>query len=323
MKANNSSRGWKFIGLGFVACLLCLSQYQLRQASPSHSPEASLPIFSPLEHEHFSPPSPPPPPHLPSPPPEIKIALLLQISPVDHNNRLKRLLSIDQGWSTWKHSLASRTDIFAPQIPFSSHNFRNIQTFPVKGTNPFHKMVESFFKILQNQFSLRYDWIQNQFSLRYDWMLFGNDHTFLIPQNLRCYLKTLDHTKLVYAGNKLRITFQGKTLYFASGGAGAILSRPALLSIVSVWTVLHPEMVLEILQRQTPSLFLEENLRNSPLNRGQNLTIDVRDEQLQDSQIFYRLLNWTLDNSLTRGSHVTPLKVTTLPHIDSLDLTAM
>lgn len=295
------------MGLGFVACLLCLSQFQLHKPTLHHSRETAFTSPSPRQHHHqtiddssSSPPA-----------AEIKIVILLQISPVDPNNRLKRLLAIDQGWSTWKHAIASRTDIYAPRIPFSSHQFRNIQTFSVKGTNPFQKMVESFFQILQNQFSLRYDWI-----------LFGNDHTFLIPQNLRCYLKTLDHTQLIYAGNKLRITFQGKTLFFASGGAGAILSRPALLLIMSVWTVLHPEMLLEILQRQPPSLFSEDVIRNLPMDWGQNLTIDLRNEQLQDSQLISQLLNWTLEsNSRTSGSNLTPMKVISSHHTHSPSLT--
>jgi hypothetical protein len=302
-------KSWKFIGLGIVACLLCLTQYQLRHATSQSFPEPSLPLFSP-HHQHFRN-STSPLPSQESPPPEIDFAILLQISPVDRNNRIKRLSSIDQGWARWNNSTASKIDLYAPQIPFSFHHFHNIHTFPIKGQNPFHKMVESFFQILHNQFALRYDWL-----------LFGNDHTFLIPQNLRCYLKSLDHTKLIYAGNKLHITFQGKALYFGSGGAGAILSRPALFSIMSVWTVLHPEMVLQILQQRFPIFFSEENLKKMPIDRG-NLTIDVRKGQLQDSKLFYRLLNWTLESKSQSGSpDLLPRKVSIISSLPLILMTS-
>jgi hypothetical protein len=263
------------LAIGVIACLIVLSQYHLirpslRYQSSFHPQKGSV--------DHVV--------------PEAQIAILLQISPVDPNNRIRRLISIDQGWAHWLQSNLSPIDVYAPFLP-SPHHLHNIRLFPIKGANPFSKMFEAFF------------WIVNNPSQRYDWLMFGNDHTFVIPQNLRCHLKALDSSSLIYTGNNLRITFQGRLLRFASGGAGAILSRPALLSILSVWTVLHSGMASDILQRLSPIIFSQESLYKYSAS---NLTIDLSDRALSDSQFFHRLLGWTLSNSLLQNQNC-PLQV--------------
>jgi hypothetical protein len=271
-------RSRALLAIGLVACLIGLIQYHLIETSP---------LLSSLHRKQIV--------FLEEPAPAI--AILLQISPVDPKNRPRRLLAIDQGWSNWLKSNISRIDLYAPSPPAADLPLLNLRLFRVEGADPFSKMLEAFFAI-----------VNNPSSQRYDWLMFGNDHTFVIPQNLRCYLKRLDGSSLVYAGNNLRITFQGRLLRFASGGAGAVLSRPSFLSILSVWTVLHSEMAHGILRRVAPILFAQENIDKFS---SKNMTLDLSDGAMSDPQLFHRLLGWTLSNSQFKNQS-SPLQVSSV-----------
>lgn len=63
-------------------------------------------------------------------------------------------------------------------------------------------------------------------------MLWANDHTFLIVENLACYLRTLNASQIVYAGSRLWGPCCG---VFNSGAAGFVLSRMALDTLDRHW----------------------------------------------------------------------------------------
>lgn len=272
---------WKFFGISLLICLICLIQYRLL-FFPSFSFTPSLPTSHLLRHGeqetkvHRSVP--------------LKIAILLQISPVDQPHRIHRLVAIDKGWALWQYSnfVNSPTiHLYAPSPHMGHHDFHNIRMIQVTGTDPFQRLVEGLFSL-----------ILPHTSVKYDWFLVGNDHTFLIPSNLVCFLNKLDKSDLIYTGNQLHVPFHGKLLRFASGGAGAVLSRPALVSILAIWTLLHPPLVREILQRfriMPPSNDL------IPPYSLQNITLNTVNGTLSDFQVFFILLRWA-DNSSSEAN---------------------
>lgn len=264
---------WKrFLGIGLLILFLSFLQFQLLflSSSPS-SPISAISSSQQIAIQSARP---------------LQTAILLQISPVDPSHRLHRLLAIDRGWAIWQYPKDSNSptfDIYAPHFQSMDHDFQNIQVIPVTGVNPFVRMIEGFFAVILKS------------SPKYDWILFGNDHTFLIPANLHCYLKKCDKNSLLYTGNRLHVTFRGKFINFASGGAGAVLSRPALISILAVWTVLHPSMINEILGKFS----LERNFNKVPPDLfQQNVTISTVDGFFSDYEIFSLLSNWTENFSL-------------------------
>jgi glycoprotein-N-acetylgalactosamine 3-beta-galactosyltransferase len=64
----------------------------------------------------------------------------------------------------------------------------------------------------------------------FDFFFIGGDDLFVLPQNLRNYLKSFSPDEDHFLGRRLKA--QGK--YFNSGGAGYTLSRSALRKFVSI-----------------------------------------------------------------------------------------
>lgn len=148
-----------------------------------------------------------------------KLAIVLQRSPVYPKEQLRRLINIDMTWSRWMSSALLKESkllaIISKAVPaFDITVLENIQLVgisPEKSSSPFFNLVRAFLEILFDKGD-------------YKWILFGNDHTFIIPQNLVSFLSTLDSDILVYTGNKM---FRN-SIFFASGGAGAVTSSVAM-----------------------------------------------------------------------------------------------
>lgn len=171
---------------------------------------------------------------------KLRLALLLQQSPVAPNDQPTRLAAIDTGWAQWGgNNDKFQLDIHVPKLHLQQFPaFNNIIVNPIEGSNPFEKMIELFFGSM-----FRGDRV-------YDWIVFGNDHSFFIPSNLYCFLKPLDAHSIVYSGNRLGIRLGDSFVNLASGGAGAVLSKTSLLCVLLSWTVLNPPYIARIIGRQ-------------------------------------------------------------------------
>jgi len=73
------------------------------------------------------------------------------------------------------------------------------------------------------------------------WTVWANDHTFLIAENLACYLRTLDARTPVYAGMRMWGPCCG---LFNSGAAGFALSRRAAALLVGRWAEIDADPTL-------------------------------------------------------------------------------
>jgi glycoprotein-N-acetylgalactosamine 3-beta-galactosyltransferase len=62
----------------------------------------------------------------------------------------------------------------------------------------------------------------------YDFFYLAGDETYLIVENLRSYLRTLDQTQPLYIGSQVR--YREET--YVLGGAGYLLNRVALRQLV-------------------------------------------------------------------------------------------
>ena len=104
----------------------------------------------------------------------------------------------------------------------------------------FHNLVRSYIDILSFSRDLG-----RSNDISFDWLVFGNDHSFIIPSNLACFLRSLDHEDFIYTGNKLYLNYRGSSLTFASGGAGAVLSHSCLKLMLITWTIHHSGYVYQ------------------------------------------------------------------------------
>ena len=143
----------------------------------------------------------------------IHTAILLQRSPVNGMKQLVRLHTIDNGWSRWTHDMNLNINIYAT-VPNStdSTTFKIIKTLSLienlqsqANDGPLKYLIQSLISILILENDLK-------------WLVIANDHTFIIPSNLNCFLSTLDSELLIYTGNKLiRGLHKEYLLPFASG----------------------------------------------------------------------------------------------------------
>jgi hypothetical protein len=63
----------------------------------------------------------------------------------------------------------------------------------------------------------------------------ANDHTAVIPENLQCFLKSIDPSRPAYAGRALAQK-RGKSIeIFNSGAAGYVITRPTLELVERHW----------------------------------------------------------------------------------------
>lgn len=128
--------------------------------------------------------------------------ILLQPSPVDTKFRLSRLNAIDNGWAQWTDNLsqlhqvvqiyASTTD---NEISTSKLHNINIVSLDKNSSSASDYLVQAFSHLVLRENPPR-------------WLVFANDHTFIVPPNLVCFLKSLDSDLPIYTG------FNDKNCYY-------------------------------------------------------------------------------------------------------------
>lgn len=186
-------------------------------------------------------------------------AILLQQSPVDRNQQLERLKAIDRGWAT---SACRGQHVYAamPSALAREARLRSVEVLSLPGeqqeTAALRNAVTSFKALL-----LPRGLQEEEEEEEYEWMVMANDHTFMLAPNLRRFLLSLDSQSMVYTGNLLqRGTYDGRPLVFASGGAGAVFSRPALAALLLAWAVLGiGELDLADIDRAPPCMLSAGN----------------------------------------------------------------
>lgn len=155
-----------------------------------------------------------------------KVVLLLQPSPVFPTQQLERLKTIDISWASWiddfeDHTfsiIAAGPAFDAKQVKFEHMDILSLDAVQDKFT-PFKNLIQSFFTIVSTR--------------PLSWLVYGNDHSFVVPSNLDCFLRTLDPDLPTYSGNKLqRGEFHNFKLNFASGGAGCVVSHVSIKMFV-------------------------------------------------------------------------------------------
>jgi len=120
--------------------------------------------------------------------------ILLQPSPVDIKFRLSRLTNIDNGWAQWTDNLSQLYQVV--QIYASTtdneinknklHNI-NVITLDKNSSSASDYLVQAFSHLVLKEKPPR-------------WLVFANDHTFIVPPNLVCFLKSLDSELPIYTG---------------------------------------------------------------------------------------------------------------------------
>ena len=239
---------------------------------------------------------------------KINIQILLQQSPVDMSLQADRLRAIDIGWGAWNHVNAlHKTHIFAAvdeSLIKMQKELRNVQLLHVQTIGPMARLVDAIIELSTSTVPL-------------DWLVYANDHTFIITPNLGCFLAGYDHTDIIYTGNKLGIKKQGSLLMFASGGAGAVVSRTALQCILLSWALTFEHSKLQkslnfFECKSSPSL---ENCLSS-IHRTFNNSSEIAD---------FSLLGSTVINSLYRVIDIIQKKMEAkisivLSHRVSIDL---
>jgi hypothetical protein len=182
-----------------------------------------------------------------------RIAVVLQQSPVDQSNQKLRLEAIDSGWASWTNSNPAnhRVSVYAaiPRRILDSSSgppfWKHIKPIPLyipsseADPRPDQNMIRSFLSMAASESNLQ-------------WLIFANDHTFMIPVNLVCFLNQLDADIPVYSGNKLyRGPHRDFKLYFASGGSGVVLSHVSLKLLLVSWTITgNPDLERALLSEE-------------------------------------------------------------------------
>lgn len=257
--------------------------------------------------------------------------ILLQQSPVQTNSQLERLVNIEETWAIWLKSITScieETKIIAalPHENFLSdkENLKSIGYLKMLPTESngievtaFHQLVQSFWRILNNP-SHPSDETGKMLNGEVQWMVFGNDHTYFLLPNLSQFLHSLSADSLIYTGNELAINFKKeKKLHFASGGAGAVLSHPAVKLQLIVWVLLS-SLPFKSKNAIDPIIksFLDENhiainwndfepiyLGNGAddsyiIEKDNMLNVDISSSGFLLFSVVKSLLNWILSNNL-------------------------
>ena len=82
----------------------------------------------------------------------------------------------------------------------------------------------------------RLRWVLAQALLsKASYIFMANDHTAVIPENLACFLKSVDPSKPAYAGRALAQKRGKSTEIFNSGAAGYVITRPTLELVERHW----------------------------------------------------------------------------------------
>jgi hypothetical protein len=155
-----------------------------------------------------------------------RIALILQQSPVDTMNQKARLEVIDDSWAIWCEEVDVKLYAVLP-YPITT-DFHHINSLTVEANLvPFQKFVNALTSLMFSSTS----------SNSFEWIVMANEHSWFIPHNLRRYLQYLDAEDLVYTGNRLKISYKGKNLDFASGGSGLVLSHTSVRALLVSWAL--------------------------------------------------------------------------------------
>jgi hypothetical protein len=156
-----------------------------------------------------------------------RVVILLQRSVVDGSSQMDRLRSVDEGWArlTEGHDGVSVEAAVDFDLINQSKYFRNLHPLTMRSNNPLRRLIDSLMEVAKNHEDM-------------DWIVLANDHTFVIPTNLKRYLNSLDPGVAVYTGNMLKMTLgKNDILRFASGGAGAVLSKSSLKCMLLAWAL--------------------------------------------------------------------------------------
>ena len=173
----------------------------------------------------------PPPPPPPPPPPEILpcaqhtfITIVLP-SVVNPPKRPQRLRAIAETWGPKARAVFVTTKPSSyPPLPYPA---------PCEGY-PFSLEVPS--SIGEELGVERLRWVLSQTLVaKVSYVFMANDHTAVIPENLACFLKSVDPSKPAYAGRALAQK-RGKSIeIFNSGAAGYVITRPTLELVERHW----------------------------------------------------------------------------------------
>ena len=205
--------------------------------------------------------------------PTLEVVILLQPSPVDSANQVARLASIEEySWGRW---LGESMELYAgiPEGTFLSRpQFLRIKPVALSPLTPeiraandkgggttqaaFCYMVEQFLAVLVET------------KRPFNWFMFANDHSFIVPSNLKCFLDEVSASFSadlpLYSGNILqRGMYRNVPLKFASGGAGVVMSATSLKLMLFSWVLLGSSVIdkLQIrLERGCPESELGEEV---------------------------------------------------------------
>lgn len=161
------------------------------------------------------------------------ISIILQRSPVDVTDQVRRLVAIDSGWAGWgqrpgyQSSQALNVQIYASVGSLSRSDpqlslMRHITPIAVRDTNPLTRLTDALLAVIPQA---------------PQWVVLANDHSFFVIPNLSCLLSNLNHDDMIYTGNHLAIQMTDGVLIFTSGGGGSVLSAPAVKAILLAWAV--------------------------------------------------------------------------------------
>jgi hypothetical protein len=172
-----------------------------------------------------------------------RVVVLLQQSQVQQSKQLVRLHNIDVSWALWASKGFTEVVAVLPyQIDPTLSKFniiRSIRMFPIDSTSkesdnissPYHNLIKAMFDVISISDSMKF----SSALVATKWLVIGNDHTFVVPGNLRKFLQALDADNLVYSGNQLNMEYRNRVVSFASGGAGAVLSHVLVKLMLSAW----------------------------------------------------------------------------------------
>jgi hypothetical protein len=142
-------------------------------------------------------------------------------------------------------------------------------------SSPYHNLLKSLLTVASSQGKENVKWV-----------VIGNDHTFMIPQNLAEFLNTLDADALVYTGNELKMQYRRRVLSFASGGAGAVMSHVVVKLMLLVWFLTTNDPLLTALlpsmDGEGPHRLLQEggipaqNWSSFSLHWGSHLSVSTK-----------------------------------------------
>jgi len=172
--------------------------------------------------------------------------IILQQSPVQPQLQSFRLSAIDDGWATWGGKCkvqvvaAAANNLLLGNLSISTV-LKYIHTIFINSSqtpmSPYINMIETFTILSTSKYN-------------HKWFVFANDHTFMILPNLARHLASLDYDLAIYTGSKLqRGNYKKEFLYFASGGAGAVLSHVSLKLLILSWVLTRNDIVVSTINR--------------------------------------------------------------------------